>query len=265
MRKILDKLERKFGHLAIQNLMLYIVLLTGAVYLLSIFDQTGRFIYRLVLIPSLVMQGEIWRLLTYIFIPPSTSPIFIFFILYFYYMIGTGLERYWGSFRFNVYYLLGVIATTIVAFLTRGAATSTYLNLTLFLAFARIYPNFEILLFFIFPLKMKYLAWFNWGLLAFTILTAPIPQKITAIIALSNYFIFFGGDIISDMKRRKKVQHNRKRFDIKYSNDESIHRCTICGITEKDDPRMDFRYCSKCEGSYEYCSEHLKNHQHKEE
>ncbi len=265
--KWLNKLERKYGKYAINNLMLYIVLLTGTVYLLSMFDRTGSFLYRLALIPSRVMQGEIWRLITYIFIPPRTSPIFIFFVLYFYYMIGTGLERAWGSFKFNVYYLIGIIATTLAAFLTRGTATSLYLNLTLFLAFARLYPNHQILLFFIIPVKMKYLAWFNWALFGLTILTGPIPSKITALVALTNYFIFFGKDLINDIKRKQKVHKNRRRFESgkNWNDQETAHRCHKCGITEKDDPKMDFRYCSKCEGAYEYCWDHLQDHEHVQE
>ncbi|MFW5991979.1 MAG: rhomboid family intramembrane serine protease [Halanaerobiaceae bacterium] len=263
--KWLDKLEKKFGHLAINNLMGYIVGLMGSVFLLMYFDRSGTFLYRLVLIPSAVLKGEVWRLITYIFIPPSLSPIFIFFVLYFYYMVGTGLERAWGSFKFNIYYLLGVVLTTLAAFITNGSATSLYLNLTLFLAFARIYPNYEILLFFILPVKMKYLAWFNWGLLAFTIITAPIPRKITAVIAIGNYLIFFGKDLITAIKRRRKVQQNRSKFIEKRGRsdrDQPIHRCAVCGITEKDDPQMQFRYCSKCEGSYEYCMDHLQDHEH---
>ncbi len=262
----LNNLEKKYGKYAIKNLMLYIVLLTGTVSLLSMFDQTGYFLYRLTLIPSRVMQGEVWRLITYIFIPPTRSPIFIIFVLYFYYMIGNSLENTWGSFKFNVYYIIGVIATTLAAFLTRGAGTSLYLNLTLFLAFARLYPNFQILLFFVLPVKMKYLAWFNWALFAFTVLAAPIPSKITAIIALSNYFIFFGREIVKDFKRKQNLYKNRHRFESgKQWDQKTVHKCHKCGITEKDDPKMDFRYCSKCEGSYEYCWDHLQDHEHVKE
>lgn len=264
----LDKLEKKYGHWAIKNLMGYIVGLMGTVFLLMYFDRSGMFLYQLVLIPSRVLQGEVWRLLTYIFIPPARSPIFIIFVLYFYYMVGTGLEKAWGSFKFNIYYLLGILATTVAAFITNSSATSLYLNLTLFLAFARIYPNYEILLFFILPVKMKYLAWFNWALLGFTIITAPVSSKITAVIAIGNYLIFFGKDLLADLKRIRKVQKNRSKFyngRDRWNSEEPIHYCTVCGITEKDDPKMHFRYCSKCEGSYEYCMDHLNDHDHVKE
>ncbi|MFP4661584.1 MAG: hypothetical protein ACLFPF_05285 [Halanaerobiales bacterium] len=280
--KWLNKLQRKYGRYAIKNLMLYIVFLTGAVYLIDLLDPTGRFLGQLTLVPSRVMQGEIWRLITYVFVPPTRS-IFIIFALYFYYMIGSSLERVWGSFKFNMYYLIGIAATTVVAFLTNGVGTPVYLNLTLFLAFARLYPNFQILLFFILPVKMKYLAWITWayfgliiiqylGGLVLAVFSAGLryPDSgtvITLLIALSNYFIFFGQDIIKDIKLKGKVQKNRRKFQREkyWDHDEAIHECHVCGITEKDDSRMSFRYCSKCDGAYEYCEKHLENHEHVKE
>lgn len=262
--KWVDKLEKKYGNLAVKNLMLYIIFLTAAVYILTVSDPSGRLLSRLTLNPALVRKGEIWRLITYIFIPPTFSPVFLFIALYFYYMIGTALESYWGSFRFNIYYLVGVIATTVIAFFSGGIGTVTYINLTLFLAFARIYPEFEVLIFFILPVKVKYLAWLNWAYFAYTIMAYPLINKITAVAALSNFFLFFGRELFNDLKRQKKVYKNKQRFRVVKGNlDETIHRCTICGITERDDPKMEFRYCSKCEGDYEYCSEHLQTHQHK--
>ena len=116
--KWLDRLEKKYGKLAVKNLMLYIIFLTAAVYILTVSDPSGRFLSKLTLNPALVRKGEIWRLITYIFIPPTFSPVFLFFALYFYYLIGSALESYWGSFRFNIYYLLGVTATTIITLFT---------------------------------------------------------------------------------------------------------------------------------------------------
>ena len=154
----LDKLEKRLGRFAIKGLMMYIVAITGVVYAFSYFDN-GRFVIgKLMLIPQLVLRGEVWRLVTYIFIPPNTSIMWILFTLYFYYMVGNALEQEWGSFKFNMFYLTGMIGTTIAAFITGYGATSLYLNLSLFLAFAKIYPDFELLLFFVIPVKVKYLA-----------------------------------------------------------------------------------------------------------
>ena len=258
----LNKLERRLGKFAIKNLMTYIVGITGIIYALSFFGKSGFIISKLMLIPELVLRGEVWRLITYIFIPPNTSPIWIIFVLYFYYMVGSALEHEWGSFKFNVFYFVGMIGTTIAAFITGYGATSLYLNLSLFLAFARIFPDYELLIFFLIPVKMKYLAMLNWAFIVFTVLTGHISAKLIAIVSIINYFLFFGRDIIARTKSNRQVYSNRRRFQTKLSKDFTIHKCTICGKTEKDDPYMDFRYCPECEGDYEYCMEHVRNHEH---
>lgn len=257
-----DKLERKFGHIAIKGLMTIIVALNAAVYLLSFLDPTLQF--KLKLIPSLVLHGEVWRLITYIFIPPVATPIWIIFVLYFYHMIGSSLEHEWGSFRFNIYYLLGMICTTAAAFLTGGDTTATYLNTSLFLAFAYIYPDFQILLFFVLPVKVKYLAWLNWGFIAVTVLFPlfPVSTKVAAAVSVINFFIFFGKDLLTRSKTNRHVYHNKRRFNADLPKNFTIHKCSVCGITEKENPRMDFRYCSTCEGDYEYCMDHLESHNH---
>lgn len=255
-----DKLERKYGNLAIKNLMNYLVGLNGLAFLLTYIDPT--YTSKLILNPALVMQGQIWRLITYIFIPPSLSVLWLIFALYFYYMIGTGLEQEWGSFRFNLYYLLGMIGTTIVSFALGTSLTNSYLNLSLFLAFARIYPNYEILLFFILPVKMKYLALLNWIFIGYTVIFQPLPYKLAAVVSIINYFIFFGKDIVTRTKTNRQAYHNRRKFNANVPKKTTFHKCTVCGITEEDDPDMEFRYCSKCNGHYEYCMKHLHNHEH---
>lgn len=260
--KWIDKLERKFGHLGIPNLIAYIIGLNAFVYFLGYTDPTGFFESKLYLDPYLVLQGEVWRLITFIFIPPATSLFWIVFVLYFYYMIGTALEHEWGTFRFNLYYLLGILGTILAAFVTGSGATANYIHSSLFLAFATLYPNYEILLFFILPVKIKYLAYLNWAFIGYTVLFLPIPLKVIALVSIINYFIFFSEDILYYIKNRRRVYHNRKRFHSQLTKDFIMHRCTICGITEKDDPNMDFRYCSACEGDYEYCRDHLHTHEH---
>jgi membrane associated rhomboid family serine protease len=258
----LNKLERRLGKFAIKNLMTYIVGITGIIYALSIFGNRGFIINKLMLIPELVLRGEVWRLVTYIFIPPNTSPIWIIFVLYFYYMVGNALENEWGSFKFNIFYFTGMIGTTIAAFITGYGATALYLNLSLFLAFARIYPEFQLLLFFVIPVKIKYLAMLNWAYIIFIILAGGMAARLIAVVSILNYFLFFGKDIISRTKSNRQVYNNRRRFHTELPKDFTIHKCTICGKTEKDDPYMDFRYCPECEGDYEYCMEHVRNHEH---
>lgn len=259
----INKIERKFGHLAIKRLMYYIIIFNALVLLL--YQIYPPIYYFLALIPELVLKGEFWRLITYVFIPPTFNLFWAIFTLYFYYLVGTSLENEWGSSKFNLYYLTGMFGTTIGAFITGGDTTALYLNLSLFLAFARIYPDFQMLLFFIIPVKIKYLAWLNWIFLGFTVLTSPLTTKIAALIAVGNYFIFFGKETIQSLKLKRQVHYNRKKFFDEIANTPPIHKCAVCGITEKDDRRMDFSYCKECGDDYEYCTKHIDDHQHQKQ
>jgi membrane associated rhomboid family serine protease len=261
----LDRLERRFGRYAIGQLIVYIVGINALVYMLRYGMPQSDAISKLWLDPHLILQGEVWRLITWIFIPPSASLIWIFFILYFSYMVGIGLEHEWGSFKFNVYYFTGMAVTVLAAFIVGQGSTAIYLNLSLFLAFAMIYPDYEILLFFILPVKVKYLAWVNWAFIVFTVLTAPLAGKAAALVSVANYFLFFGPDIIRKAKDRGAVYQRRGSFSRSFNaplKKGTIHTCAVCGMTEGDDPMMEFRYCSTCEGTYEYCMKHLKTHEH---
>lgn len=261
--RLLDKLERKYGKYSIKNLMMYIVIMNAIVFLLVYADPNGTLIGQLVLVPELVLKGQIWRLVTYIFIPSSTSIIWIIFVLYFSYMIGSGLEHEWGSFKFNIYYFIGMLGTTIAAFISGAGITGYYLNLSLFLAFAYIFPNFEILVFFVLPVKMKYLGWLDVIFLGYYFVLGGISDKLAIIAALINFILFFGRDIVNYLKNNKRSYDHRRRHEIqKIVNKDTYHKCTVCGITEKDDKNMEFRYCSGCEGHYEYCMNHLKQHDH---
>jgi hypothetical protein len=260
--KWLYKLERKYGKYAIKNLMMYIVGLNAVIYILTYMDTTGESTYRLMLIPSLVLKGEVWRLITYIFIPPAASIIFIIFVLYFYYMIGTSLEHEWGSFKFNIYYLIGMLGTTLAAFISGNGQTGFYLNLSLFLAFAYIYPNYEMLVFFVLPVKMKYMAWLDVAFLGYSFLMGDLSVKLAIVAALINFFIFFGKGLMTFVKGRGFAYNNKRKYVSQVPKRDTFHKCTICGVTEKDDKQMEFRYCSSCEGHHEYCMEHLRNHEH---
>ncbi len=260
--KILRSVERKFGKYAIKDLMLYIVGLNGVIYLLSYVSPETGAAGKLMLDPALVMNGEIWRLVTFVLIPPQTSILWIFFILALYYTVGAGLEAQWGSFMFNIYYLTGMAATVVASFITGQGATALYLNLSLFLAFAYVYPDFELLLFFVLPVKVKYLAWLQWLYILFTVVSAPLAAKAAALASIVNYFLFFGADILAGLGRARSA-HNWKHKVNAPPLKPTFHRCFVCGRTEKDGPSLEFRYCSTCEGDYEYCMDHLKTHEHK--
>ncbi|MGI6537659.1 MAG: rhomboid family intramembrane serine protease [Caldicoprobacterales bacterium] len=206
------KLERKFSRYAIRDLMTYIVVINAVVYVLEMLVPQSNLFMKFYLNPSLVMRGEIWRLITFLFLPPTMHPIWTIFALYFYYLVGSNLENQWGSFRFNLYYLIGVICTIIASFIGKGTVTTEHLNLSLFLAFAYLFPNFEVLLFFFIPVKIKYIAYLNWAFIVFSLIFNPLPMKLAAIASVVNFFIFFWSDLFTNLKLRRQTYKNRKRF-----------------------------------------------------
>lgn len=261
--KWLDRLDRKIGKYAIKGLMYYIVIINAVVFLLYKFSVKGPLILdNLILYPDSVAHGEVWRLISFVAIPPSFDLLWVFFALYFYYMIGTSLEHEWGSFKFNIYYLIGIIVTAAASMLTNTIGTNLYLNLSLFLAFAYLFPNYEILLFFILPIKMKYLAWLEIAFVGYSIITQPWGVKIAAIVSLLNFIVFFGKDMILRIMNKGNAYQNKVKFNSKIQKNYTIHKCCICGCTEKDDLKMEFRYCNDCEGDHEYCMTHLYSHEH---
>ncbi len=258
--KLLNKLERKFGKIAIPNLMTYIIFGNLIAFILGLYNQ--KIISQLMLYPEKILNGEIWRIFTFIFIPPDMSPIFIIFALLLYYTIGTSLEHEWGTFKFNIYYLIGCIGIIIASFIFNMPMGNGYLNLSLFLAFARLFPDFTILIFFVLPVKIKYLAWIDWAVFIFTIIFIP-GLRIVAIVSLINYFIFFGKDIVTNRKHARSSYKRKQKYNTKLKDSKNyFHKCEVCGRTEKDDENLEFRYCSKCNGEHEYCMDHLFTHEH---
>lgn len=208
--KWLNKLERKLGRYAVSNLMYYIIGITLAVFLIE-YALNISLSYYLAFIPSFIFQGQIWRIVTFIFIPPASSILTIAFVLYFYYMMGSTLEYEWGAFKFNIYYLFGMLGTIIAAFIT-GMGTSVYLNLSMFLAFAYLFPNVEVLLFFIIPVKVKYLAYLDWIFFILSLIFGTMGSRAAAIASLINFFIFFGKDFIDYIKYQRKYFDTRRNF-----------------------------------------------------
>lgn len=255
----LNRLENKYRKYAVSNLMNYII----GLYILGFgLDFLGIFsFYEMSLIPIAVTDyGQYWRLLTFVMVPPTNSILFFAFVVAFYYYMGNTLEANWGSFKFNIYYFSGILFNVVAAFITGVPVTTTYINLTLFLAFARLYPNFQVNLYFILPVKIKYLAWLQWAGYAFVLVTGSNSVRVMVVIAIMNYLLYFGKDLFSTQKAYSRKQQYKKKVQVKK---DSFHRCEVCGKTEIDDPNLEFRYCSKCNGKHEYCSEHLFNHQHK--
>lgn len=296
MNEFLDRMERKFGRYAIHNLMFYIIgiyvigamigMINPAIY----YDYLSLDIYK-------VLHGQIWRLITFILAPDTlgsaTGFNFFFFLinLYFYWIIGKNLESVWGAFRFNMYYLSGIVLNIIAAFImyfiTGDPFTGYYMGLTyvndsLLLAFCAMFPDSMVLFMFVLPLKMKYLGIFYGALITLNIIQAVIGGQyyvaIAIIVGLANFFIFY----FSNRKARRpfttSTQRNFRRGQKHRTNSNfhvvgndagpassgriARHKCAICGRTELTNPELEFRFCSKCDGNYEYCSDHLYTHQH---
>lgn len=255
--RLLDKTERRFGRFAIPKLTLYIVFLNAFVYLLSYYNPD--YLNSLTLNIDKVLKGEVWRLFTYLFIPPAASVIFIFFALYFLYLIGSALEAEWGSFRLNFYYFLGMIGTTAIGiFLPSTHLSNVFINLALFLAFATLYPDFTVYLFFIIPIKVKYLAILSWLGIIFNITFAPLEVKLIALVSVINYLLFFWHNIAQNVRLMNRGPRPSAGFSP--SRLEPFHKCSICGKTERDDEDLEFRVCRQC--GKEFCSEHMPGHKH---
>jgi membrane associated rhomboid family serine protease len=249
----LDKLERRLGFLAVPGLIRIIAVFSALVFILVRLNP--EFVKMLVLDPARIRHGEVWRLVTYIFIPQTFSFLWIIFALWFLWFIGDGLERAWGPFKLTLYVLVGMIGTTVAAFFFGSDFSNSMLIASLFFAFARFYPNEIIYAFFILPVKIKWLAWVSAALLLFGFFANSNSYRMALIAALSNYLIFFGPQIVYEARHRQEVSTRRKRFEIQSrSETEPLHKCAVCGATELSDPALDFRVARDGE---EYCIAHL--------
>jgi len=259
----LDRLERAFGRWALPGVSLYLVIGQVGVYLLGMLHRLDPGL--LMLVPELVKHGEPWRLVAFLFVPPNTNFVFIVFAWWMFFLMGNALEAYWGAFRYNLFLLIGYILTVGLAFLQPDSLVSNeFLAGSVFLAFAYLNPEFEILLFFIIPVKIRWLALFAWAIYAVSFAMGSWASRLQIVAAVGNFFIFFGRDLwlnagVITRRRRLANAGNSQRAA---EQDEPRHRCRICGKTDRTDPQLDFRYCSKCAGAQCYCPDHIFNHEH---
>ena len=276
----LDKLERKLGRYAIPNLTVY--LLAGYVIGCGIIYLMPNLIGWLTLEPALILRGQIWRIISWVLIPPTTNPISLLFLVLLYYSLGTALERTWGTFRYNVYIFSGILFTVIAVFILYGVffalygtevplssiglVSTNYITMSIFLAFAAIYPDMEVLLYFVLPIKMKWMALVYAVMALYYFITGGIVSRVAIAASLLNFDIFFLSS--RNMRRfgpreqaRKAKFRKQSRPHMTYAGG-ARHRCAVCGRTELDDPNLEFRFCSKCKGNYEYCQDHLFTHEH---
>lgn len=273
MKFLSDKIDRfcyKHPRFGINNLMLILVIGNCIVYLMDRVSN-GTLSPLLAFSRYYILHGQIWRLITFLIVPGTGSGIILFALsMYFYWFIGSNLEREWGAGKFTIYYGVGVIAAIIVGLIT-GVASTTYLNLSLFLAFATLYPNIRFLLMYIIPVKAKWLAWIDAALIAVNfvsaILTLRIGTAILIVASLLNYLVFFWNDLMYYVRRQRRST-SRSTMDFqratqaKRDKNGYIHKCAVCGRTDTDYPNLEFRYCSKCVGYYCYCMDHINSHVH---
>lgn len=291
----MSKFEKKFGKYAISNLSLILILCYAVGYLIDLVN--GSFLSWLSLDPYAILHGQVWRLFTWIIIPPSSLDPFTIIMLLFYYNIGTSLERTWGVYRYNVYLLSGMLFTIIGSFVWMGSQfffggsiisladhsqlaslyfSTYYVNMSIFLAFAATFPNVQVLLMFIIPIKVKWLGFLYGLLLAYDFLAAKdivfgagiviqtaVLIRIAIASSLLNFLIFF---VTSRSRIHMTPRQMKRRMefkqDVRRNSRVTRHKCAVCGQTEDDNPDLEFRFCSKCKGNYEYCQHHLFTHTH---
>jgi membrane associated rhomboid family serine protease len=270
--------HRRFG---IPRLMLYVVIGSAAVFVISLMDRTGLFASYFAFWPDLILRGQVWRLVTWVFYPSSAGNLlFTAIALYFYYFIGSTLEREWGTPKFTIYYILGVLFNIIYGFaiyLITGRnlpITPEYLNLSLFFAFAVLYPDQRVMLFFIIPIKIKWLALVDAAFFVLSMIMNLVARQYAAaflpLVAVLNFLAFFGSDLLGFLKpyknRMSKQTIDFKKAARQYRQEEASrpyrHKCAVCGKTDTDNPTLEFRYCSRCNGYHCFCSEHINNHIH---
>lgn len=268
---LLNKLERKFGKYAIPNLMYYVVILYAFGLLIS---QLAPQIYieYLMLDASKILKGQIWRAVTFLMWPISGGIFINILIIYCYYNLGRALEYMWGSFRFNLFFLMGVIGhvlAAIIIYLAFGIVyplTAEYLNFSLFFAYALTFPDHHFFLFMIVPIKAKWMALIDAAFFIYGFIFGGPATKIAVLMSMLNVIVYFF--ILKGSKYNPREIKRRQQFKaqmtqvVNETKKGPRHRCAVCGRTELDDPNLTFRYCSKCEGDYEYCQDHLFTHQH---
>ena len=274
----------------IPNLMLYITIGSAIVYLLSLFDQSYTLYFALCFDRTAILQGQIWRLFTYIFTFDAGNPLITVIALFCYYTLGRAMEMVWGTCRFNIFYLSGVVLMDVFCMIFGGYADVYYLNLSLFLGYATLFPETRFLLLYIIPVKAWIFALIDLGFTAFSVISMTLaglfPYSLFPLVALANYFLFFGKDVLNlipvswqanarRLFRGKKGKKGGPRvipFPSAGSYEASTasvkapytHKCTVCGRTDVSNPELEFRYCSRCNGYHCYCEDHINNHTHVE-
>jgi hypothetical protein len=258
----INALERRFGYLAIPGLLRIIVAFNALVFLLLV--AKPEFKSWLDLRPDRIMAGEVWRLVSFVFIPQASlggqlSVLWEFFYLNILWLMGEGLEQAWGSFKLNLFYLLGMVGTSVAAFCF-GAVDAN----GVFFAFATLFPNYPVLLFFVLPIRVKWIAIFFFVGLLPLLLLGPATTRLTILVSLLNYALFFGADWVGYWRQNGRAIQRQQQFRVAQQAEEesTLHHCKVCGRTEATSPDLDFRVAGDGE---EYCLAHLPSRRAAEE
>ena len=287
LRKKFERFCFKNRSWGIPNLMLYISLGTALVYFMSMINQSYALYYWLYFDRDLILQGQVWRLVSYVLTYDTGHVLLTIISLFCYYSLGQGMENLWGTLRFNLFYFTGAILQDVFCMFTGFHADVFYLNLSLFLAYATMYPSTQFLIFFIIPVKAWFLALLDLVLTLYPVIVNTVegyfPYSLFPLVALLNYFLFFGKDVLNVIPmswrmnfRRlvRKTSSPKQAKTIPFPTAGSYeashtkvkapynHKCTVCGRTDISDPQLEFRYCSRCSGFHCYCEEHISNHSH---
>ena len=286
LNRAVDRFAHSHPNFGIPNLMMYVVAGNVIVYLLTVFAGYGAVSF-LTFDWHAITRGEVWRLVTFLFFPGYYSlrdAIWMVFFLHLYYMIGTTLEREWGTAKFSLYYISGVVLTVVtgavIGLLSGGAhiAGAHYINLSMFFAFAVLYPETQFLLFFFIPVKVKWLAWLDAAYFALQVLLSLLQGSLLGallpVIAIFNFIVFFWTSITDEIAwRRGRARHQTSHQTIQFKaaaqqqrkKEEERgyrHKCAVCGRTDTEWPDLEFRYCSRCAGYHCFCVDHIFNHEH---
>ena len=289
MKKLRNRFDRFcFRHRdkGIPNLMMYIALGSALVYIMSMIDKTNTLYFLLCFDRAAILRGQVWRLFSYALTFDMGNILYTAIGLLCYFSLGRAIENSWGTLRFNLFYFTGMILMDIYCLIFDCYATVDYLNLSLFLAYATMYPDAQFLFLFIIPVKARIFALLDLFLVVFGLLVYPFPMNLFSVISLANYFLFFGKDVVNVFPLswrmnaarlfRKGTAKPKKAKTIPFPTAGSYqatvakpqapytHQCTICGRTDVSDPNLEFRYCSRCKGYHCYCQDHINNHTHVE-
>lgn len=289
LRKEFDRLCYRNRNKGIPNLMLYICIGSAVVYLMTQLTRNTVLYNILYFDRTLILKGQVWRLFTYALTYNGGNILYTAIGLLCYFSLGRAIENRWGTFRFNLFYLSGLVLMDVYCLIFPCNAPVNYLNMSLFLAYATLYPDAHFLLFFIIPIKAWIFALFDLVMTLINVirLSVPVfyfPYNLFPLVALANYFLFFGKDVLNVIPMSWRVNarrlfHRGERtasrpkvipfkgapsYEASTAQPKApyLHRCTVCGRTDVSDPDLEFRYCSRCKGYYCYCQDHINNHTH---